>query len=269
MKQPTPVTGSYLNQRFLGQYDALFDHKEEVPFPTWKALEWILEDYGVSRKGWRQWDKIYPRLSAQWPITMPVAVATNPHLCPLKCARRYKWAPWAKLDTIPYNWPQIPGSFSSYQECSEAYRAFFEAHRHHTDPLCFRAAIFCHFLACICQRYRMVLNVNRYDESKPELYIWIKLQQKPTRWIRLLECMAITSFLNSPSSILSLEFSNSRQEQIDVWLNYQKNHDTYLLAHDEDVRRNLEQSEMQVVLQEMELEDELKHKKFRGESKRR
>lgn len=81
--------------------------------------------------------------------------------------------------------------------------------------------------------------------------------------------MAITSFLNSPSSILSLEFSNSRQEQIDVWLNYQKNHDTYLLAHDEDVRRNLEQSEMQVVLQEMELEDELKHKKFRGESKRR
>ena len=78
----------------------------------------------------------------------------------------------------------------------------------------------------------------------------------------MLECTEITSFLNSRSSIFSLKFSNSRQLQIDFWLNYQKNHDTYLLARDEDVRRNLEQSEMQFVLQEIKLEDEIKHKKF-------
>lgn len=43
------VTGSVLKKRFLGNYASLFDHPSEEPVPSWKAIEWLLEDYGMSR----------------------------------------------------------------------------------------------------------------------------------------------------------------------------------------------------------------------------
>jgi hypothetical protein len=268
MNLPTPISGSFLKQRYLGRYESLFNSDEELPFPSWSAIEWILEDFGLSRKTWKPWDKLYPRVSQAWSNFTPVAVTTNPHLCPVRGLRRCKWAPWAKIDTIPYNWPQIPGLFSTFHDCIASYKTFFEIHKNHTDPVCFRAAIFCNVLAYLCMQYKLVVNVNHYDESKPEFHIWMKLQQKPARCIRILECMAITHFLNGPSSVFTLEFSNKRQEQLDSWLTYQKQHDTHLI-HDVDVRRNLDVMDMQTVTRAMEIDDEFKNKKPRQEYNRR
>lgn len=44
-----PVEGSLLTLRHLGQYAKMFDHPEEEHVPTWKAISWLLEDYGLSR----------------------------------------------------------------------------------------------------------------------------------------------------------------------------------------------------------------------------
>ena len=46
----TPVTGSNLTMRCLGNYLGLFDNEAVFPLPTWTAIEWLLEDYGLSRK---------------------------------------------------------------------------------------------------------------------------------------------------------------------------------------------------------------------------
>ena len=39
-----------LAHKFLGNYSALFSFETEVPIPSWKAFEWILEDVGQSRQ---------------------------------------------------------------------------------------------------------------------------------------------------------------------------------------------------------------------------
>ena len=263
-----PVTGSLNKQRFLGEYDNLFNNlEEEIPFPSWQAIEWLLEDFGLSPQVWQPWDRLYNRISDKWPATTPTAVTLSFHQCPLKGPRRYKWAPWSKIDSVPYNWPQIPGRFSSPQECSESYRAFFELHRHHTDPVCFRAAVFCNILSHMCIRFKCVVNVNRYDETKPEFYLWVKLQQLPSRCMRTLECMVITQFLHGASSAFALENSNKRQEQLASWLSFQKSHDTYLYTTDEDVQRCVEQAEIQAILQEYEFKDAYKNKRPRLEGR--
>lgn len=38
-----------MTHQFLGDYEALFEGDIEQPIPSWKALEWILEDVGQSR----------------------------------------------------------------------------------------------------------------------------------------------------------------------------------------------------------------------------
>ena len=263
-----PVTGSLNKQRFLGEYENLFNNlEEEVPFPSWQAIEWLLEDFGLSPQIWQPWDRLYNRISDKWPATIPTAITLSFHQCPLKGPRRYKWAPWSKIDTVPYNWPQIPGRFSSPQECSESYRAFFELHKRHTDPVCFRAAVFCNILSYMCVRFKCVVNVNRYDETRPEFHLWVKLQQLPSRCMRALECMVITQFLHGASSVFALENSNKRQEQLSLWMSFQKSHDTYLYNTDEDVQRNVEQAEIQTILQEYEFKDAYKNKRPRLEGK--
>ena len=44
-----PVTRSLLTLRYLGRYEYLFDSPVEEPIPTWTAILWLLEDYGMSR----------------------------------------------------------------------------------------------------------------------------------------------------------------------------------------------------------------------------
>jgi hypothetical protein len=40
-----------LRHYFVGKMDAIFETKEEKQYhvPTWKALEWLVEDFGMTR----------------------------------------------------------------------------------------------------------------------------------------------------------------------------------------------------------------------------
>ena len=77
---------------YLGRYDALFDSDIEQPIPSWKALEWLLEDVGLSRvistAPDDAHDVVYRRICRGWSVTPPLAVTNDPRFC--NCPRRYK-----------------------------------------------------------------------------------------------------------------------------------------------------------------------------------
>ena len=56
-----------VDQKFLGNYEAMFDHPREQPVPTWEAINWLFPDVGPSRvisadKG-ESHDRVYTRIS--------------------------------------------------------------------------------------------------------------------------------------------------------------------------------------------------------------
>src|SRR5450759_3438210 len=59
------------------------------------------------------------------------------------CKRRFLWRADAKLDTVWYNWPLLEGLFDTPDHCYQSYYRFFVIHKAHSDPVCFRAAVFC------------------------------------------------------------------------------------------------------------------------------
>jgi len=128
-----------LAQKFLGNYPALFDIAFEEPIPSWKALEWILEDVGLSQqidtRPEEAHDVVYRRICHGWSPEPSVTVTNDPRFC--GCQRRWKWPPQALIDSLEYNWPVIPGNFVTYQDCYESYMHFLYAHRDHQDPVCF------------------------------------------------------------------------------------------------------------------------------------
>ena len=77
-----PLVGSTLTLRYLGQYAQMFDSPSEEPIPTWNAIAWLLEDYGLSRIEEVPADIHLRRISRRWPENPPVSVACHPHFCP-------------------------------------------------------------------------------------------------------------------------------------------------------------------------------------------
>jgi hypothetical protein len=121
------VGGSLLNQRFLGRYDSLIDLDSAIPLPTWKGIEWILEDYGLSRHEEKSWDLIYQRVQdSTWSQEAPALVKSNGHFC--DCPRRFLWAPDALINSVEYNWPIILGQFDTAATYALAYQQFFQVH---------------------------------------------------------------------------------------------------------------------------------------------
>ena len=232
-----PVGGSMANQRYLGQYPELFDGEGEEPVPTWSALAWILEDYGLSRTETIAADLIYKQVSGNWSYNAPPTVQVHPQFC--HCPRRHKWSPTAMINSVEYNWPQIPGSpgFDTPEECRDAYSKFFHAHRYHKDPVCFRAAIFCAALADWCGQWNVTINVNVFHESRHEFWMLLKLQYRPTRWIRVVEAMAITHFIEGVHTSLINEFPYTRAGPFDRFFRWQNTHNPVGVARDEDLSR--------------------------------
>ena len=231
------VDGSRATRRYLGHYCELFDGEGEQPVPTWSALAWILEDYGLSRIETTPADMVYKRSSRTWTFEPPPAVQAHPRFCP--CARRHKWAPTATIASVEYNWPQIQGApaFNTPAQCSEAYQRFFEVHRTHHDPVCYRAAIFCAALADWCRRWNVAINVNRHHESRHEFWLLLKLQYRPSRWNRLVEAMAITHFIEGVHSSLINEFPFTRCGPFERFLKWQRRNNPQAVADDEDLQR--------------------------------
>lgn len=46
-----------------------------------------------------------------------------------------------------------------------------------------------------CHRWNVAINVNCHHESRHEFWILLKLQYRPSRWVKLVEAMAITHFI--------------------------------------------------------------------------
>ena len=88
------------------------------------------------------WDLLYHKeVGPDWMREAPVAIQAMGVYCNL-APRRLLWAPDAIIDSQEYNWPIIEGRFDTPFECTIAYTLFFETHKTHRDPMCFRAAIF-------------------------------------------------------------------------------------------------------------------------------
>jgi hypothetical protein len=111
----------------------------------------MLEGYGISWTQSKVVDKALKEkedeIGSIWTLFPPPMVLANPCFC--NCERCYKWSPKATIDSIEYNWPRIPGPFKTSRECTAAYSRFFEQHKRHKDPGCFRAAVFVVVLANI------------------------------------------------------------------------------------------------------------------------
>lgn len=242
------VGGSAANQRFLGNYEALFRSPGEMPLPSWAAMDWLLEDYGYEREEAISWDVAYRTLEGDYQVEPPAAVALDGHFC-RQCRRRCKWDPKATIDSVEYNWPEIPGSFDTPAHCAEAYDGFFDIHRSHTDPVCFRAAVFCKFLAYFCRGHRVLCNVNEFSILRPEIHILIKLQYRCARWTRMVEVMATTHFFFGGHSCLVNEFTNrergyqnehgTRLRAIENFLDVQRKQNYQAAMEDDDVRKEL------------------------------
>lgn len=237
-----PLAGSPLTLKYLGQYNKMFDDPSEEPVLTWIAISWLLEDYGLSRTENVPADIQYRRISRQWSPNPPPAVVNHPNFCP--CARRYKWNPLATLTSIEYNWPLIPGPKTTAGECQATYRAFFEAHRYHLDPVCFRAAVFCNTLATWCGQWNVTIDVNQFSESQHEFFLLLKLQYRPTRWVRIVEAMAITHFIAGAHRCLINEFPHTRAGPFERFLKWQRLNAPEFVEKDEDLRKAVAKMEI-------------------------
>ena len=159
--------GSPLTLQYLGQYHKMFDRPQEVPVPTWEALSWLLEDYGLSRS-----------------------------------------------EDIP------------------------------ADPVCFRAAVFCNTLADWCGQWNVTIDVNQFSESHHEFLLLLKLQYRPTRWVRLVEAMAITHFIEGAHRCLIDEFPHTRAGPFEKFLRWQRLNAPERVELDDDLRRVIEKMEI-------------------------
>ena len=160
---------------------------------------WITEHYQNARAEETPWDLLYHKeVGPDWMRNAPTAIQATGVYCNL-APRQLLWAPYATIDSREYNWPIIEGRFDTPFECTTAYTLFFETHKTHQDPVCFRAAIFAQFLALVCMTHRIYINVNQYESKHPEFLINMKMQYLPTQHLRMLEIMCVTHFIYSGS----------------------------------------------------------------------
>lgn len=226
---------SPLAHQFLGDYEALFDTDLEQPIPSWKALEWILEDVGLSRQvdtdPRQSHDQVYRRTCGGWSRTPPLSVTNDPRFC--NCPRRYKWPNNALIDGLEYNWPIIPGSFVTARDCFESYTRFSLDHRQHHDPVCFRAAVFAAILAALCSEYNFTYNVNLLSKVNREVLFLTKLNYRASRWLRCIEAMCSTYFIIGPHPSLINEFGATRYGVISRALAHQREVENTLIPREE------------------------------------
>ena len=70
----------------------------------------------------------------------------------------------------------IPSNFTIGVKCTASYNTFFEVHKEDTNPICFRVAIFCKYLAYLCQDHMVHCNVNEFNSLRLEFHIWPKIE---------------------------------------------------------------------------------------------
>lgn len=111
--------------------------------------------------------------------------------------------------SIDYNWPLIFGLKKTATQYQATYQRFFEAHIQYLDPVCFGAAVFCNTLANWCSQWNVTIDVNQFSESHHEFLLLLKLQYRRTKWVRLVEAMAMTHFIVGAHKCLINEFPHT------------------------------------------------------------
>ena len=137
----------------------------------------------------------------------------------------------------------VAGPKSTAAECQATYRQFFQMHVHHKDHVCFRAAVFANVLSNWCGQWNMTIDVNQYHKSHHEFLLLLKLQYRPTRWVRIVEAMAITHFIAGAHKCLINEFPNTRAGPLERFLRWQRMNAPELVARDEDLQKAIEKME--------------------------
>jgi hypothetical protein len=94
----------------------------------------------------------------------------------------------------------------------------------------------------MCSRFGVIINVNAWDTKQPEFILNLKLQYHNTRWVRMIEVMAITHFLYGAHAGFINELNGTKKVEIDNWLKAQRTNNSALLA-DNDVRRAVDRME--------------------------
>ena len=215
-----PMVGSRRVQRYLGNYPSLFESQQaqDAAVPTWNAMLWIAEHYQNVAVEETPCDMLYQRqVEPNWTQDAPAAVRATGVFCEL-APRRLLWALDATIDSREYNWPVIDGRFDTFSGCATAYMLFFETHKTHRDPVCFRATIFSRFLAQICMLHHICINVNKYESHHSEFLINMKMRYLPTRHLRMVELMCMTHFIYNGSLCFINEFRGGRKTAYDKWL---------------------------------------------------
>ena len=139
VEKPSEEAQSSLKTSFVGKMGAVFETPEERGFSisTWRALEWLVEDFGMTRTIRIAEDRQYQLVLGGWPEGVPQSVTSDPRYCNLG-ERQGKWLPDATIDSTNYNWLVIAGSFETWS----SYNQHYELHKDHEDPVCFRSAVF-------------------------------------------------------------------------------------------------------------------------------
>lgn len=141
---------------------------------------------------------------------------------------------------MKYNWPLIPSLKTIAEECKATYRQNFQAHVFHRDSICFRTNIFANVLLDWCGQWNVTIDVNRYYKNHHEFMLLLKLQYMPTRWMRLVDAMALTHFIAGAHKCLINEFLYTRAGPFEQFLRWQWTNAPELVARDEDPLKAIE-----------------------------
>lgn len=104
-------------------------------------------------------------------------------------------------------------------------------------------AVFANILSDWCSQWNVTLDVNQFCESHHEFLLLLKLQYRPTRWIRLVEAMAITHFIAGAQKCLINEFPNTRARPFERFLRWQRTNALELVARDKDLLKAIAKME--------------------------
>jgi hypothetical protein len=93
---------------FVDKMDAVFEIEEEKQYnmPTWKALEWLIEDFGMIYILCIAEDWQYQMTLGMWPEGVLLGVSSDPCFCTLG-PRRSKWSPKVTMESTNHNWMLI------------------------------------------------------------------------------------------------------------------------------------------------------------------
>ena len=254
--QPSEQSQSSLRARFVGHMEAVFVTalENEYSVPTWQALEWLVEDFGMTRTIRLAEDRQYQLVSGSWPEGVPISVSTDPRYCAMG-QRRGKWSPDATLESTNYNWPVIGGQFNTWDECAASYHHHYMLHKDHQDGVCFRSAVYSRILSFWCTKFKFKMNVNAYDPVQPAFILMLKIQYHCARWKRILETMAITGFIAGiHPCFINETFKDTRRNPFGRFLEYQRTKNWSLVQEDDDVRKAVRKQQAEV--QRKEIQDQ-------------